>query len=120
MFGQLVIFGGLIIVNAITISSGNFNCSAFNTCDNNTFLALNIVMLVLGIVAFIACIVYFIALPISVQGGMMGPANRNFNQTNFAYPSTGGMTCENGMPVFPAPQQQAAYQNIYPTNSTNY
>ena len=91
MFGMMAIFGGLVIVNIIGLTSTSSSCFFNDECVRSSN-ELIIAILALGIVAFILCIAYFIAVPIKVQGfgarryGTHGQVAYGYNGTQPVYP----------------------------------
>jgi hypothetical protein len=85
MLGMVVIFIGLIVINAFIIINSQ-RCYSGTSCSSNDFAGYNLAMLCLGLVAFVLCLVYFGAFPLCVQkyivGVRAGPAT---NQPTLAY-----------------------------------
>lgn len=76
----LIIFGGLVIVNAIAISQ--YSSIFQETKFNPDMRPVNIAMLVIGVVGFIFCVGYFISIWIVVNGG----CDKSFrNQSRYNY-----------------------------------
>lgn len=93
MFVLMIIFGGLIIVNIISITTF---CVFSSECSYYLQSGLHIAMLVLGAIAFVLCIVYFIALPLKLNG-----FNRRQNLNNPYGNQQQVMYSNNGMPLYP-------------------